>query len=109
LWHKTQLSPDPDFGSIQEFWFDSSSRGQLVVDRSQGKATRFEVYATTDGGETWALKASSDDPIRLPNARPSDKAAWRAVTEKNSYRVQRRSATGWETVALFPIRAGECK
>jgi photosystem II stability/assembly factor-like uncharacterized protein len=108
-WTKTPLSPDPDFGSIQQFWFDSDSRGQLVVDRSQGKAGQYQLYSTSNGGETWTLKASSDEAMRVPNARPPDKADWRAMADKESYQIERRTPTGWETLARFPIYAGECK
>ncbi len=108
-WHKTPLSNDPDFGSVQQFWFESSTRGQLVVDRSQGKTERFELYSTTDGGETWIMKAASEEPMRLPNPHPPEKANWRAMADKDAYQVERRTATGWETLARFPIRAGECK
>jgi photosystem II stability/assembly factor-like uncharacterized protein len=108
-WNRTKLSSDRDFGSVQQFWFETSSRGQLIVDRSQGKIQRFELYTTTDGGETWAVKATSEEPMRLPNARGPEKANWRAVADKDSYRIERRTATEWETLARFPIRAGECK
>ena len=84
-------------------------RGQLVVDRSQGKTERFELYSTTDGGETWIMKAASEEPMRLPNPHPPEKANWRAMADKDAYQVERRTATGWETLARFPIRAGECK
>jgi photosystem II stability/assembly factor-like uncharacterized protein len=108
-WHKTQLANEPAFGTIQQFWFDSDSRGQLVVDRSQGRTEQYQLFSTSDGGETWALKASSDEPMRVPGARSPDKANWRAVAEADSYRVERRAATDWETLARFSIRAGECK
>jgi hypothetical protein len=108
-WRLTPLSNEPAFGTILQFWFDSASRGQVVVDRSQGRTGQYQLYSTSNGGETWALKASSEEPMRLPGAKSPDKANWRAIAEGDSYRVERRSATGWETLARFPIRAGECK
>jgi hypothetical protein len=108
-WHRTQLSNEPAFGLIQQFWFDSATHGQAVVDRSHGKTEQYQLYSTSNGGETWALKASSEEPMRLPGAKPPDKANWRALAEGDSYRVERRTAAGWETLARFPIRAGECK
>ncbi len=109
LWHRTPLSSERDFGSIEQFWFDSDDRGQAVVDRSQGKNEKYELYSTSDGGESWSLKTSSEEDIHLDGARPPDKANWRVMADKGEYLVQRRSATGWETLAKFPIRAGECK
>lgn len=113
-WHRTPLSDQPALGSIQQFWFDSPFRGQMVVDRSQGKTRQYELYGTTNGGDTWTLKASSGDSIRLPNAKPAEKANWRALPDPSAadnpaYQVERRTLTGWETLARFPIRVGECK
>lgn len=108
-WHQTQLFADPDFGSIQQFWFDSDSRGQLVADRSQGKAGHFELYQTSDGGTTWTMKDSSSEPIKLKNAKSPDAANFRVMADKDSYRVEQRTASGWETLGRFPIHAGDCK
>jgi photosystem II stability/assembly factor-like uncharacterized protein len=109
VWNKTPLSKDPNFGSIQQFWFDTAARGQMVIDRSQGKAGHYELYSSTDGGETWTLKSSSDAPARLPGAPSSDQASWRIVADKDAYRIERRAASSWESLTRFPIRAGECK
>lgn len=108
VWHPVELFDEPVFGSIQQFWFESANRGQLTVDRSQGKTERYELYETSTGGEMWALKQASEDSIRLKDARPNEN--WRAVADKESYRVERRTAAGgWETLARFAIRAGDCK
>src|SRR5580704_5488163 len=68
-WHRTPLSNEPAFGTILQLWFDSVSRGQLIVDRSQGRTGQYQLYSTSNGGETWALKASSEEPMRLPGAK----------------------------------------
>jgi photosystem II stability/assembly factor-like uncharacterized protein len=106
-WHRTALPGDPEFGSIEQFWFDSANRGELVVDRSQGAAERFELYSTSDGGERWTLKSSKPQAARLPAAQAQQD--WRAVADKEFYEVQRRTASSWETLARFPILAGACK
>jgi len=107
MWHPVPLFEEPLFGSIQQFWFDSANHGQLVVDRSQGQTKRYELYDSSTGGETWTLKEASAQPI--PMAREGPEGHWRAVADKDSYRVERRTATGWETLARFPIHAGDCK
>ena len=108
MWHQVPLFEEPLFGAIQQFWFESASRGQLVVDRSQGRTKRYELYQTTTGGETWTLKEASDQPIQIANAK-TESPNWRAVADKDAYRVERRTATGWETLARFAIHAGDCK
>jgi len=82
-----------------------------VVDRSQGRTKRYELYASTSGGETWTLKEASEQPISLAQAAKtgSEGANWRVAADKDSYRVERRTAAGWETLARFAIRAGDCK
>jgi hypothetical protein len=113
MWHPIPLFEEPLLGSIQQFWFESASRGQLVLDRSQGRIKRYELYQSATGGETWTLKQASDEPIQiaesgLKNAR-LEGPNWRAVADKDSYRVEQRTATGWETLARFAIHAGDCK
>jgi hypothetical protein len=108
MWHQVPLFDEPMLGAIQQLWFESANRGQLVVDRSQGQAKRHELYTTTTGGETWTLKESTDRPIQI--AKPAQEASnWRVVADKDAYRVERRTLTGWETLARFAIRAGDCK
>lgn len=106
-WHRAAFPGDPEFGSIQQFWFDSAYRGQLVVDRSQGNTAKYVLYSTSDGGETWTLKSTRTEGTGLAEAQPQ--ADWRAIADKDSYEVQRRTAAAWETLARFPILAGECK
>jgi hypothetical protein len=107
MWHAVPLFEEPLFGSIQQFWFESANRGQLVVDRSLGRTKRYERYESTTGGETWTLKEATDQPTLT--ARGAAEASWRAVADKDSYRVDRRTVAGWETLALFPVHAGDCK
>jgi photosystem II stability/assembly factor-like uncharacterized protein len=107
-WHQVPLFDEPLLGAIQQLWFESANSGQLVVDRSQGQTKRYELYATTTGGETWTLKETTDRPIQI--AKPGSSAPnWRAIADKDAYRVERRTLTGWETLAHFAIRAGECR
>ena len=77
VWHPVELFDEPVFGSIQQFWFESANRGQLMVDRSQGKTERYELYETSTGGEMWALKQASEDSIRLQSCPPERKLARR--------------------------------
>jgi photosystem II stability/assembly factor-like uncharacterized protein len=108
MWHPVSLFDEPELGSIQQFWFESANRGQMVVDRSQGQTKRYELYQSATGGETWTLKEASDQPIQIAKAKPEN-GNWRAVADKDSYRVERRTPAGWETLARFAIHAGDCK
>jgi photosystem II stability/assembly factor-like uncharacterized protein len=108
MWHPVPLFSEPLLGSIQQFWFDSANHGQMVVDRSQGQTKRYELYQSTTGGETWILKETSEQAMPVAKA-PSENQNWRAVANPDSYSVDQRTATGWETLAVFAIHAGDCK
>jgi photosystem II stability/assembly factor-like uncharacterized protein len=108
-WRKAPLFEETDYGSIQQFWFESPSSGELVLDRSQGGAKRFELYASMTGGSSWELREKSDRPIALPKVKPPDAGNWRIRADGESYRVERRTVQGWETTARFATHAGDCK
>ena len=109
-WRPAPLFDEPEFGSIQQFWFDTSNNGELVLDRSQGATSHYERYVSMTGGASWELQQTDNKPIRLPKAKPKENASFRIREDAESYRVERRtSANGWEAVARFSIHAGDCK
>ncbi|HLH41922.1 MAG TPA: hypothetical protein VKV74_02960 [Bryobacteraceae bacterium] len=109
-WTQSPLFDDAAFGSIQQFWFDSATDGELVLDKSQGAANRYERYATKTGAASWELQEAGNKPIRLPQANPRENPDWRVRAGDGAYLVERRSNDGsWRTAARFEIRAGECK
>jgi hypothetical protein len=111
-WRRRPLFPETHYGSIQQFWFDSARTGQLIFERSQGSRSIFEIYETTNGGDTWTIKESGVKNPRLEKAPTKDGATWRIRTDAASKtnRIERRAARGaWETVASFAVRAGVCK
>jgi photosystem II stability/assembly factor-like uncharacterized protein len=109
-WTESPLFDEATFGSIQQFWFDSVTDGELVLDKSQGAAKRYERYATKTGGASWELEEADDKPIRLAAAKPKENVGWRVRPGEDAYLVERRSGDGaWRTAARFAIRAGECR
>ena len=111
-WHSRPLFNETHYGSIQQFWFDSGKSGQLIFERSEGSASVFEIYETTNGGDTWVIKESGTKNPILAGAPVKDSATWRVRTDAASKtnRVERRTSGGaWETVASFAVRAGVCK
>jgi hypothetical protein len=110
-WRQRPLLEETRFGSIQQFWFDTPTSGELVLDRSQGSAISYERYESNTGGDSWEVKEVTNKPIRLSKGRPREDAAWRvrADSATKTYHVERRSAQKWETVATFDVHAGDCK
>ena len=111
-WRRRPLFNETHYGSIQQFWFDSGKSGELIIERSQGARSSYEVYETSNGGDTWAIKGSGTKNPVLAKAPAKDSMTWRvrADAPSKTNRIERRTARGaWETVASFAVRAGVCK
>jgi len=111
-WRRRPVFNDTHYGSIQQFWFESAKSGQLILERSQAAPPEYEVYATSNGGDTWTIKEAGGKNPQLAKAPASDRATWRVRTdaETKTNRIERRTLEGgWETVASFDVRAGVCK
>jgi hypothetical protein len=109
-WRQRPVFEETRFGSIAQFWFESSTTGELVFDRSQGNTTLQELYESHTGGESWEPKQISKTAIRLKNTKPS--AVWRvrADAPTKTYRIERRTADNkWESITSFVIEIAECK
>lgn len=109
-WRENPLFEDSTFGSIQQFWFDTPTEGELVLDRSQGPTSRFERYVSMTAGSSWELQQTDSKPIHLAKAKPRENSSFRIRAEAGIYHVERRTAAGgWETIARFAIHTGDCK
>lgn len=105
-WRQKMLFEDSIFGSISQFWFESPTAGELVLDRElNGRATH-ERYQTNTGGESWELEESTTKPVTLKTRKDP---TWRLRADGKTYQAQRRGSSGWETVASFSIAVAECK
>jgi hypothetical protein len=98
-------------GSVTRFHFDSKTHGVLWIDRSfSDQSDRYERYESTNGGESWAIRESSArPPAKSPESTAASEVRLQTDAGTRSYRVERRTPAGWETVASFPVRAGECR
>ena len=111
-WRSRPIFSETRYGSVQQFWFDSAKSGQLILERSQGAASLYEIYETSNGGDTWTIKEAGSKNPKLAKAPAKDSATWRVHTDAASKtnRIERRTARGgWEIVASFAVRAGVCK
>jgi photosystem II stability/assembly factor-like uncharacterized protein len=108
-WRRRALFNETRYGSIQQFWFDSAKSGQLIFEGSQGS---YEIYETTNGGDTWTIQQAGTKTARLAKAPAKESATWRvrADAASKTNRIERRNARGgWDLVASFAVRAGVCK
>jgi len=111
-WRRRPLFNETKYGSIQQFWFDSTKSGELIFERSQGAASVYETYQTSNGADTWTIKEAGSKTPKLAKAPPKDMATWRVRTDAASktHRIERRNArAGWDLVTSLSVRAGVCK
>lgn len=100
-------------GAIQQFWFESAKVGDLVIDRREtADESRYELYGTPNGGETWMIRRTSDTPIAIkrPTADPAG-AGWRirADARTKSYAIEKKQGERWNAAASFLVQIGVCK
>lgn len=111
-WRIRPLFNETHYGSIEQFWFDSTKTGELILERSQGSPSVFEIYETANGGDTWTITESGSKNPVLARAPAKDSATWRirADAASKANRIESRTTQGaWESVASFAVRAGVCR
>jgi photosystem II stability/assembly factor-like uncharacterized protein len=100
-------------GAIRQFHFESASSGTMVIDRMQSaESSRYELYDTPNGGETWMIRRTSDQPITLPHPAPDPASSgWRirADSHSKSFAIEKLQGEKWGTVASFLVQIGACK
>ncbi len=111
-WRLRPVFSETKIGSVEQFWFESRSQGQLLIDRTILGETgaRYELYETTTGGETWMVREVSARALRL-KLPPEEQSGWRVRADgaTKAHRIERRQGERWQTVASFLVRASECK
>ncbi|HXI44404.1 MAG TPA: hypothetical protein VNH83_30750 [Bryobacteraceae bacterium] len=100
-------------GAIQQFWFESAKVGDLVLDRREtADASRYELYGTPNGGETWMIRRTSDAPIAIkrPVSDPAG-SSWRirADARTKSFAIEKKQGERWSAAASFLVQIGACK
>ena len=111
-WRQRNLFADSRVSAILQFWFSGRNNGALIVDRGQGaEGSRYELYESPNGGETWMVRETSDRPLKLKRG-PTGVSAWRIRPDapSKSFRLERHAqADRWNPVAAFRISIGDCK
>ena len=110
-WSQKLVVDDTKYATISQFHFDTPAHGELVLDASQGKTIRQELYETNTGGDTWELKQVNNAPIRLKNVRSQNQASMRVRTDAASgaFVVERGGGRTWDRVASFVIHVADCQ
>ena len=108
-WRQKFLFEDPKFGAITQMRFDSRTSGELVLDASQGRNIRQELYGTMTGGEGWEVKQTSNKQLSLKSRPTPSPLRVRSDAKTDTHLLERRTAKGWDLITVFPVRVAECK
>ena len=110
-WRRRPVFGENRAGTISQFWFSSRTNGTLLIDRSQsGDDSRYELYESMTGGESWMLREVNDKPLRLKRvAVPNADWRIRADGPAKCFRVERRQGEKWVTLASFLVPLAPCK
>ena len=85
----------------------------MVIDRMEStESSRYELYETPNGGETWMIRRTSNRPIAIgrPGA-DAGNSGWRvrADARSKSFAIEKRQGEHWSAVASFLVEIGSCK
>jgi hypothetical protein len=110
-WRKRPVFGENRAGTIAQFWFSSRTSGTLLIDRSQsGDDSRYELYESMTGGESWMLRETNDKQIKLKHVFvPNTDWRIRADGASKSFRIERRQGEKWTTLASFLVPIAACK
>jgi hypothetical protein len=110
-WRKRPVFGENRAGTIAQFWFSSRTSGTLLIDRSQsGDDSRYELYESMTGGESWMLREVNDKQIKLKHVFvPNTDWRIRADGPSKSFRIERRQGEKWATLASFLVPIAACK
>jgi hypothetical protein len=109
-WRKRPIFGESRPGAIEHFWFDSRTRGQLLIERPFSEdGIKHELWESMTGGDSWNVRQVDSKPI--PLSRPATPIAWRIRSDAKtqSHRIEREMGSKWAMVASFSINPGECK
>ncbi len=110
-WKKRPLSDDTQVAAIDAFYFESRTEGWMIVDRSRSGEpnARYQIYETRTAGDTWMLRESSGEPLKLKKTRPpSAGVRLRADGPTKSYRIEQLKSNKWTVLASFRVRLPDC-
>jgi hypothetical protein len=108
-WTRLPLFEDGAVGLIEQFNFESATRGAVSVDRGRPGVGRYTTLATESGGASWAVRQST--AVRVPGASRESMPLVRVLADagSKSFRIERRENGVWRTAAAFSVAAGVCR
>jgi len=108
-WRNRAVTDEGGPGSIQRFIFDSPEHGELLVDGGRGaEGGRYKRYQSNTGGDSWSIQSATDTAPKMPSASAAD-PDYRITAGKAVYRIEKKAAGKWSSIAAFAVNAASCK
>jgi hypothetical protein len=105
-WRMRPVFGETRAGAIQQFWFDSKTRGTMLI----ADGPRNELYESPNGGEVWMVREVSEKPIAVKRRpAPASVLRVRPDAQSKSFRIEKNTGDKWAPVASFLINIGACK
>lgn len=111
-WRSHAIYNETRFGSILQFFFEDKKSGSLVIDHGPGSSDdRYELFETSDGGETWNIRETNVKAIRIKRAPVTPTSDWRVRADgpTKSFHLEHRQGQRWISLAAFTVNLGACK
>lgn len=109
IWSRLPLFENGAVGLIEQFRFESETRGTAAVDRGRPGVGRYATLETENGGGAWAVRQSGAE---RPPGQPREAALLVRIladASSKSLRIERRESGAWRTAAAFALAAGACQ
>lgn len=110
-WRKKAVLDEGSPGSISGFWFDSRKNGALLMDLGQSETNRYRLYESPNGGESWTIRETSSQPIKISAMPRVTDETWRIRADAaiKAFRIEKRGEANWNAVSSFLPRIAACK
>ncbi len=109
-WREQPIFSESTGGAILQFWFETSASGTLLIDRMQSAdASRYELYESSNGGETWNIRQAGNRPIPIKGRTTPPVWRARADSASKSYYIEKLESERWKSVASFLVPVGLCR
>ncbi|MEQ1883984.1 MAG: hypothetical protein ABL967_02915 [Bryobacteraceae bacterium] len=106
-WRQKLIFEDTKYGTVAQFHFDTAMHGQFILDASQGRNIRQELYETNTGGESWEVRETSNKKLQISAARPGSYRV-RVDAKSDTYVIERGAGRSWDAIASFQVHAADC-
>ena len=110
-WLRSPVTEEETPGSVQDFWFESPDRGELVIDAGRSaRNNRYVLYESSNGGKSWNTVSKSAQVPKVRRTPAAANADYRIATDDRTHAwvIESREGEKWNPIASFSIQVATC-